>query len=265
MSSRVPQPRWSADPRRRYTPVSDFPGLDYLSTPNSAKHIGGGTSWTSIAPLHSTTEPTIHPSLQLLSLPYDRLWWWGNEFYSKCPTEDPTRHPAMAEFCWGAGLLRAWVLEEGGERTEQHPSIPLRSHGKSFRVLQRRGREMTGGARTVSEWRPGWCAPDGTAHEPVKAEARAVWRGWLTNGAHTPLSQPVEGNKLKSTGCEVLEGGLAGPDEDFGPRTVYSFHFYIFYFPFYFSISIFYFEFEFVSSFMIHIHMHNHNKTSACK
>jgi hypothetical protein len=130
----VPHPRRSADPRRRNTPVSDFPGLGYLTTPNPTRHTGGGTSRISIAPLHSTTEPTIHPSLQHLSLPHARLWWWGIEFYSNGPTKDPTRHPAMAEFCWGAGLLRAQVLEERGRRTEQHPLIPLRSPQKSVRV-----------------------------------------------------------------------------------------------------------------------------------
>jgi hypothetical protein len=54
----------------------------------------------------------------------------GIEFYSKDPMEDPTRHPAMAEFYWGEGLLRAQVLEERDERTERHPSISLRSPRK---------------------------------------------------------------------------------------------------------------------------------------
>jgi hypothetical protein len=54
----------------------------------------------------------------------------GIVFYSKDPTEDATRHPAMAEFYWGEGLSRPQVLEERDERTEWHPSIPLRSPWK---------------------------------------------------------------------------------------------------------------------------------------
>jgi hypothetical protein len=63
--------RWvmMAARRCRSRTGADFLGPGYLSTPNSARHTGGGTSRTSIAPLHSTTEPTIRPSLQLFSLP----------------------------------------------------------------------------------------------------------------------------------------------------------------------------------------------------